>query len=80
MFLGEHVVIGKALGDQRAEHALDFEVDLGDEIDGALLVDAHARAELGHLQIAGAHDRFDGGGEKDRRVRERLTRPLFGAS
>src|SRR5918994_426755 len=38
--LGQHVVIGKALGDQRAKHAFDFEVDLGDEIDRALLVDA----------------------------------------
>ena len=64
MFLGEHVVIGKALGDQRAEHLLDFEVDLGDEIDRALLLDAHAGAELGHLEIAGAHDRFDRGREE----------------
>ena len=61
---GEHVVIGKALRDQRAEHPLDFEIDLGDEIDRALLVDAHARAELGDLEIAGAHDRFDRGGEE----------------
>ncbi len=32
-------MIGKALGDQRAEHPLDRDVDLGDEIDRALLVD-----------------------------------------
>ena len=62
--LGEHVVIGKALRDQRAEHALDFEIDLGDEIDRALLLDAHAGAERGDLHIAGADDRFDGGGEE----------------
>ena len=71
-------MIGKALRDQRAEHALDFDVHFGDEIDGALLVDTHAGAELGHLEIAGPHHRFDGGGEQER-VGE-LTRRLFGAS
>ena len=60
--LGEHLVIGKALGDQRAEHALDGEVDLGDEIDRALLVDLEIAAEARHLQLAGADDRLDGRG------------------
>ena len=58
-------MIGKALGDQRAEHALDRDVDLGDEIDRALLVDRGRRVpKLRHLHVAGADDRFDGGGEK----------------
>ena len=85
---GQHVVIGKALRDHRAEHPLDFEIDLGDEIDRALFFDAHAGAELGDLEIAGAHDRFDGGREEHvgsgvthRSLAEvELTRPLFGAS
>ena len=58
-FLGEHLVIGKALGDQRAEHPLDGDVDLGHEIDRPLLVDLEVAAELRHLQIAGADDRLD---------------------
>ena len=62
----EHLVIGKSLGDHRAEHPLDGEVDLGHEIDGPLLVDLEVAAELRHLQIAGAGDRLDGGGEKQR--------------
>ena len=41
--LGEHVVIGKSRRDQRAEHPLHFDVDLGDEVDRALLVDAQRR-------------------------------------
>ena len=63
-FLGQDLMIGKALGDQLAEHALDGEVDLGDEIDGALLVDLKVAAELRHLQLAGTDDRLDRGGEK----------------
>ncbi len=80
-------MIGKALRDHRAEHPLDFEIDLGDEIDRALLLDAHAGAELGHLEIAGAHDRLDRGGEELRiglpteaLAEVAITRPLFGAS
>src|SRR5262245_41305884 len=54
-------MIGKPFGDHRAEHPLDLEVHFGAEIDRALLLDTHAGAELGDLQIAGAHDRFDRG-------------------
>ena len=42
-------MIRKALGDELAEHPLDGDVDLGDEIDGALLVDADVAAEARHL-------------------------------
>ena len=42
---GEHDVIGKALRHERAEHALDFQIDFGDEIDGAFLVDVDVGAE-----------------------------------
>ena len=71
--LAEHDVIGKPLGDHRAELALDLEVDLGDQIDRALLVDADVGAEAGQLDLAGANDRFDRGGEVLRwdRVRHR---------
>jgi hypothetical protein len=59
-------MIGKAIRDHRAKHPLDFEIDLGDQIDGAFFLDAHAGVELGDLEIAGAHDRFDGGREEQR--------------
>ena len=59
-------MIRKALRDELAKHALDGKVHLGDEIGGALLVDAEGLAELRHLQLAGTDDRFDRGGEKDR--------------
>src|SRR5262249_26739549 len=39
--LAEHDVAREALGDERAEPALDLEVDLGDEIDRALLGDVN---------------------------------------
>ena len=68
--LGQHLVIGKALGDQLAEHALDGDVDLGDEIDRALLVDLEIAAELLHLQLAGADHRLDRRG-RDRTGRDR---------
>ena len=51
-------MIGKALGDQRAEHPLDLHVDLGDEIDRAFLFDVEV-ARAGQLHGAGLHDRFD---------------------
>ena len=64
-FFGEHLVIGKAFGDELPEHAFDGHVDFGHEIDRALLVDAHVvLAEVRHLQRAGLDDDFDGGGEK----------------
>jgi hypothetical protein len=62
-FLGKHLMIGKTLRDEGAEHALDCDVDVGHEIDRPLLVDLEAAAELRHLQVAGTDDRLDGGGE-----------------
>ncbi len=60
-FLGQHAVIRKTLGDELAEHPLDGEVDLGHQVDDALLVDPQVAAEPRHHGIAGAHDRLDGG-------------------
>ena len=59
-------MIGKALGEDRAAHALALEIDLGDEIDRALLVDAEAGLAPRQLDGAGPQDDFDGGGEEDR--------------
>ena len=73
--LAEHMVIGKPFGDHRAEAALDLDVDLGDEIDHALLVDAEVLAEMRQLHLAGAHDRFDSRGKEQwlGNVRHRAT-------
>ena len=68
-------MIGEPLGDHRAELALDLQIDLGDEIDRALLVDAHVGAEPGQLHLAGADDGFDGGGEIEGRKRIRHRSP-----
>ena len=58
-------MIGKALGENRPAHALALEIDLRDEIDGALLVDVKSRGTPGELNRAGLKDDFDCGGEKD---------------
>ena len=58
-------MVGKPFRDQRAKHPFDRDVHLGDEIDRALLVDLERPPELGHLEVAGADDGFDRGGEKD---------------
>ena len=64
--LAEDRVIGKPLGDQRAEILFDRHVDVGDEIDRALLVDPEiGGAEVLHLHAARVHDGFDRGGEKN---------------
>ena len=57
-------MIRKAFSESRAAHPLAFEIDFGDEVDGALLVDADAGTEPGPVNVAGADDRFDGGREK----------------
>jgi hypothetical protein len=62
--LAEHGVVGKTLGNHGAKPALDLDVDLGDEIDDALLVDADVGPEVRHLHFARAHDGLDGRGEK----------------
>ena len=56
---------GKPLRDQLPEDALDFHVDLGDEIDRAFLVHANRLAEMCHLHVAGANDGFNCGCEKE---------------
>ncbi len=63
-FLGQDVVLGEARADERAGGLLHGDVDLGHEVDGALLVDLEHRAEAGALECAGARDDFDGGGEE----------------
>ena len=70
--LAEHVVIGIPLGHQLAEHALDGEIDLGDEIDRALLPHGEAAAERLELHAAGAPHGLDGGGEEGRGFRALL--------
>ena len=55
----------KALGNDRATHPLALEIDLGDEIDGALLVDAESGFAPRQLDGAGAEDDFGGGGEEN---------------
>ena len=62
----EHGMVGEALRDHRAEPALDLDVDLGDEIDRAFLVDAEIAAEVFELDLSRLHDRFDGRGEQQR--------------
>ena len=58
--LGEDVVFGEALGEQRPAHVLDLDVDLGDQVDGPLLVDADAGPETRPLDRPGAGDDLDG--------------------
>jgi hypothetical protein len=50
-----------ALGNQRAHHPLDREIDLGHQIDWALLVDLECAAEGLELDRAGLPDGVDGG-------------------
>ncbi len=76
-FFREDVVIGKAFGDERAKHFLDGDIDFGDEVDRAFLVDLHAAAERGHLHVAGAHDRLDGR-RHEQRIRHRCCSRFFG--
>ncbi len=70
-------MIGKSFADGRAESALHLEIDLGDEIDHALLVHAHLVAEVRHLNGAGSKDRLDGGGEIDGRERDQSPLDSF---
>src|SRR5688572_14489320 len=80
--LSEDVVIGKALGNNRPAHPLAFEIDLGHEIDGALLVDVETRGTACELNGAGLEDDFDCGREKDwiRGTHSAFCRPHSGAA
>jgi hypothetical protein len=73
-FLGEYGVVGKALGDQLAEHAFDRDVDFGDEVDDALLVDLKCLPEAGHHHRTGTLDDFDRSREERRIERHALRR------
>jgi len=64
-FLRHHLVVRKAFGDERAEHALRRQVHLGHEVDGAFLLDVEVGPEAGSLDLAGAQDRFDGGRQEE---------------
>lgn len=55
-------MIGKTLGNHGAAHLLALDIDFGDEIDGAFLLDAEAGFAPGGLNGAGAQDDFAGGG------------------
>ncbi len=63
--LGEHIVIGESIRDDGAAHALAFEVDLGDQVDLALLGDAKTGFAPLELNGAGAENDFYSCGEKD---------------
>src|SRR6185436_2797460 len=65
-FFSEDVVRGKPFGDHGAADALAFEIDFGDEIDRALLLDVKARGAAGHLDLARLQHDLDGGRKKDR--------------
>src|SRR3989442_2967650 len=67
--LGQHVVVRKALRDQRAEHPLALEIDLGDEIDRPFLFDAETRGTPRELDLAGTKDDF-GGCREINRIRQ----------
>src|SRR5436190_9355959 len=51
--------------DERAEHALDCEIDVGDEIDRPLLVDVNRAADVREPHVAGADDGLDGRGDEE---------------
>jgi hypothetical protein len=68
-------VIGKTLGNEGPEFTFNAQIDLGDEIDGAFLVDTEIATEMRHLNFAGAYDRLDRGGEKNGRERIRHRWP-----
>src|SRR5262249_17390538 len=63
----KHLMIGKAFGDEVAEHPLDSHVDLGHQIDRAFFPDANVAAERSEVQLARANDGFDGCGEEELR-------------
>ena len=68
-------MFGKTLGDQGAELAFDGLVDVGDEVDGAFLVDLEiGGAEVLHLHAPGVHGHFDCGREENRGNRLRHRR------
>ena len=56
----------KALGEQRAAHLLALEIDLGDEIDCALLVDLKPGLTPGHLNLTRPQHDLNRGCEEDR--------------
>ena len=65
-FFREDRVVGKPLRDERAKHALDVAIDLGDEIDRSLFLDVKI-VGAGQLHGADLDDGFDRSREKNRR-------------
>ena len=59
-------MIGETLGENRAAQPLALEIDLGDQVDRALLVDAKAGLAPRQLDGAGLKHDLDGSGEEDR--------------
>ena len=58
-------MVGESIGDELAKHPPHGDVDFRDQIDDAFLVDHHVAPEARHLQISGAHDRFDCGRQEE---------------
>jgi hypothetical protein len=67
--LAEHVVIRVAVSNELTKRAFDREINLGDQVDDALLPHGKAAAEGVELHAAGAAHGVDGGGQKGRRDR-----------
>src|SRR5215217_2834211 len=67
--LAEHVVIRVAIRDQLAKGPLDCQVDLGHEVDDALLADGETAADRLELHATSEPYGFDGGREERRGLR-----------
>src|SRR5262249_27711657 len=61
---GENRVIGKALGDHLAEHRLDGDIGLADEVDCSFLGDMESARQERCLNFAGFDHGFDRGTEQ----------------
>lgn len=59
-------MVGKAFSQHRAAHPLALEIDFGDEIDRALLVDMKAGRAPCQLNGTGLENDFNRGSEEDR--------------
>src|SRR5262249_15499688 len=64
--LTENAVIRKAPGNQRSEHLLDCDVDLGDQVDLPFAIDPDAPADPPHHHVPGVNNRLDGGRHEER--------------
>jgi hypothetical protein len=62
---GEDVVIGKTRTENRSAHPLALEIDLGNQIDRAFLVDVESRFAARQLDSSGVENDLDRCGEED---------------